>query len=147
MTQQSSALRALWLIPIVIVFLLLVSWLAFAQNFDIWQDRTELTRWPEPAVLTVVATGTADAQAIAATANLRVHTIIVKESAVTPAAAVVIIRHGTTATDPIVAELDLIANGEKELNFTERGLALASGIFIDRVSGSTQLALGSSTVQ
>lgn len=84
---------------------------------------------------TEVTAISADADVEAATANLR----ILGFSAVSTAGAVAILRHdtvGTTCDGPVVAYLSLTAATPITVNFGDRGRAVASGLCVDRVSGT-----------
>lgn len=95
----------------------------------------------EAAILTAVATGTGDAQGLAAEAGRRLIGWSVSETAGTPAAATVILRHGTTTSDPPIAWIELTANGTQTVIVGERGLHVPNGVFVDRVAGETALGL------
>lgn len=82
-----------------------------------------------------VASGTADsAQSAGTLVGLNV-----RESAASPLAAEVIIRNGTAATDPIVYIRELAANEQHTVSLP--AVDCSAGIFVDRVSGSTELVL------
>lgn len=84
-----------------------------------------------------VATGTADVQGVTGKATLAGYSV--RESAVTPAVATVILRNGTTATDPIVALIELAANASQ--TETLPSIDCPGGVFVDRVVGETELSL------
>jgi hypothetical protein len=88
-----------------------------------------------------IASGTADVQGIAAQANLRLVGFSVTEDAGTAAAAEVILRHGTAATDPELFGITLTADQSTREYFGPNGIAVASGVFVDRVAGTTKLTL------
>lgn len=103
---------------------------------------TTLTGIHAPAAANVVAAGIADVQGVAATANLRLVGYSVRESAATPAAASVSLRHGTLATDPLLLPtVVLAAGGRLEHWFGPDGIACPGGIFVDRATGNTELVL------
>ena len=77
----------------------------------------------------------ADNVMLPATANARLFSLFICESAATPAAASCAIRHGTLATDTILATINLAANGDKFISFGDGGVPIASGLFLDRVGG------------
>lgn len=91
------------------------------------------------AVATEVASGTADAQAVAALASLRFLGFSVRENAA--GAAEFIIRHGTQATDPPLAFVKLAAGESVREWYGPQGLVATNGIFVDRVSGTTHLVV------
>ena len=93
------------------------------------------------ATSTVVASGTVDVQGIAATANLRLVGFSMTEDAATAAAAELSLRHGTLVTDPEIFGITLAANESMRDWFSPDGIAVANGIFIDRVSGTTKMTL------
>jgi hypothetical protein len=84
-----------------------------------------------------VASGTADAQAVAGSATLVGFSA--RENAGTAAAATVILRNGTAATDPIVAVIELAADSSQ----TEKIPAVdcPNGIYVDRVAGTSELVV------
>lgn len=89
----------------------------------------------------IVASGTGDAAAVAASTFLRLVGFSAAESAGTAAAAEVILRHGTADTDELlVAPINLAANGFQAEMFGA-GIPAPNGIFVDRVSGTTTLVL------
>lgn len=65
--------------------------------------------------------------------------INIRESAVVATAAEVIIRNGTTATDPIVYIRQLV--GDEQHVVSLPAVACRSGIFVDRVAGTTEIVL------
>ncbi len=73
------------------------------------------------------------------TGATELHGFSIRESAGTPAAAAVILRDGTSATDPPVAHIELVANG----SMSERLplIEIGTGIYVDRVAGETELVL------
>lgn len=85
-----------------------------------------------------VATGTADVQVVSRGCILRGFSI--RESAGTPAVATVILRDGTAATDPIVAVIELAANGSVTEYFDD-GISISTGVYVDRVAGETEGAV------
>lgn len=84
-----------------------------------------------------VATGTADVQGVSGAATLAGYSI--RESAGTAAVATVILRNGTTATDPIAALIELAAN--QSTTATLPAVDCPGGVFVDRVAGETELVL------
>lgn len=88
-----------------------------------------------------IASGTVDAQGIAAQAGLRLMGFSVTEDAAAAAAAEIILRHGTAATDAELFGINLIANESKQMFFEAGGIATAGGIFVDRVAGQTKLTI------
>ena len=99
----------------------------------------------KPATATPIATGTADVQGFAATAGLRLMGYSVRESAGSAAVAALNLRHGTTATDPLLAVSELAANGADNAWFGPQGINCPNGIFVDRVAGETELVLYTTT--
>lgn len=83
---------------------------------------------------------TTDVQGLDAAANLRLMGFIVAETAGTPAAAEVVLRHGTTDAATIIARIKLKA-GDTVPFSSEKGMPVASGVFIERVSGTTAVTL------
>lgn len=88
-----------------------------------------------------VASGTADAQAVAAQAGLRLLGYSIRESAAAAAAASVIIRHGTSTAGAPLAFVELDLDQSVTVWFGPDGLAAAGGIFIDRTAGETHIVI------
>lgn len=84
-----------------------------------------------------VATGTVDVQGVSGGATLAGYSV--RESATVAAAATVILRNGTTATDPIVALIELAANASTAQSLP--AIDCPGGVFVDRVAGETELVL------
>lgn len=93
------------------------------------------------ATPTAVASGTGDAQGVAAAANLRYVGFTCRENAGSPAAAEFILRHGTDNTGTPLAFVKLAANESRADWNGPDGVAAASGIFVDRVSGTTEITI------
>jgi hypothetical protein len=88
-----------------------------------------------------VATGTGNVQALAASGGRRLLGYSVRESAGTAAVATAVLRHGTGTGDPMIAVIELAANGSETRDFFDRGIAVDNGVFVHRVAGETELAL------
>lgn len=88
---------------------------------------------------TEVASGTADAQAVAASSGLRLMGFGCKEDAA--GTAEFIIRNGTEDTDPVLAFVTLTAGESVREYFGGEGLKADDGIFIERVSGTTHIVI------
>lgn len=84
-----------------------------------------------------VASGAADVQGVSGTTTLYGYTV--RESAGTPAAATVILRNGTTNTDPIVGIVELA--GDNSRADILPAVDCPDGLFIERAAGSTELVL------
>ena len=84
-----------------------------------------------------VATGTADTQGVSGAQTLVGYSI--RESAGTAAVATVILRNGTSTSDPAVAIIELAANASETRALP--AVECASGVFVDRVAGETELVL------
>lgn len=101
-----------------------------------------------PAGITVgtaVAGQAADVQLIAAAANLRFMGFACRESAAAAAAATFILRHGTLATSPVIAAVELLANeSTRELYWP--GLLTPNGVFLDIVAGTIDITPYRATV-
>lgn len=89
---------------------------------------------------TEVATGTADAQAKAASSRLLLVGYSARESAGAAAAAAFNLRNGTTDTDPVIAVCELAANSEKTVMFGD-GIECPAGVFVERTAGETHLVV------
>lgn len=87
----------------------------------------------------------ADQQGVAAATGLRLIGFACRESAATAAAATFILRHGTLATDPVIAPVELSAN-ESTREWWWPGIDAPNGIFIDIVAGTIDITLFHATV-
>lgn len=90
---------------------------------------------------TAVPAGTTDVQGKAGQGGLRLMGYAVRESAGTPAVAEALLRHGTAATDPILAFVELAGNGKDAIWFGPNGIRCPNGVFVDRVAGNTEFVL------
>lgn len=90
-------------------------------------------------------TVTSDETLVAAVANTRLITLTLVEDA--GGAAVGFIRHGVegggNCTGNIIAAYNFAANGVSHFNYGDRGVAVASGVCVDRTSGSITAAWAS----
>lgn len=93
------------------------------------------------ATATAVASDTADVQGVAASAGLRLLGFSCRENAGSPAAAEFIIRNGTAASDPPVAFVKLAASESVREFMGDAGISCPNGIFIDRVTGTTEITI------
>lgn len=84
-----------------------------------------------------VASGTADAQAI--TGSVTLVGVSVQESAGSPAAASLVLRDGTQASDPGRVLIKLAASESRVIALP--ALQFDAGVFVDRVAGSSELVL------
>jgi len=92
-----------------------------------------------PGTIVNVDSGTGDVAAVEAAYNNRLVGYSCAETASSADAAEVAIRHGTSATDPLaVARINLDANGFGHFNCD---IVVPAGIFIDRISGETEVVL------
>lgn len=82
-----------------------------------------------------IADGTADEAA--ARGTLVGYSI--RESAVSPAVATVVLRNGDGASDPMVAVIELAASGSETTVLP--AVECPDGIYVDRVAGSTEVIL------
>jgi hypothetical protein len=94
-----------------------------------------------PATATAVASGTADAQVVAATTSLRLVGFSAKENAGSPANAEFILRHGTSTAGTPLAFVKLGPNESVRDWFGPGGKIASSGVFLDRVSGTTEVVV------
>lgn len=83
---------------------------------------------------------TADTTLEAATSNLKLYGWTVRESAGTAAVATVILRHGVVSggncdAGAVIDFIELAANGDDRQTYAPLGLAVASGVCVDVVSG------------
>ena len=84
-----------------------------------------------------VASGAGDVQAISGSATL--HGYSVRESAGTPAAAALVLRDGTQASDPPRCFIELQANEARDVQLP--GVRFANGVFVDREAGTSEICL------
>lgn len=84
-----------------------------------------------------VTSSASDAQAIAAPATVVGYSA--REAAASAAVATVLIRNGTTASDPIVAMIELAADASQTA--TLPAVDCPNGVFVDRVAGTTELVI------
>lgn len=92
------------------------------------------------ATTTPVASGTGDAQILPATANLRLLGFTSKEDTGS-ASAEFVLRHGTSASDPPLAHVTLGSNESTRDWFGPGGMIASSGIYLDRISGTTEISI------
>lgn len=87
-----------------------------------------------------VASGTGDVQGVAARDDLVLDGFSVSETASSASTAEVVLRHGITDTSPLLtSHINLAADGYGM--FFVGGINCPNGIFIERVSGETELVL------
>lgn len=94
---------------------------------------------------TPVGSGTGNVQGLAALANRKLMGFAAAECAAVADNAQIILRHGTAATDPIIADIHLgpwESAREGASLFGKNGLKVPNGVFIDRNSvGTSQITL------
>ena len=95
---------------------------------------------------TALTVQAADFDIEAATANLRLMSFTVRESAAVAAAAPVILRHGVLAAavcsaGGVFAFVELAPNESVQMDFGPRGLAAASGVCADVVAGTVDAGI------
>ena len=88
---------------------------------------------------TTIAAGTTDEAGLAAAAGLRLLGYTVRETAT--AAATLNIEHGTANSSPVLGAENLAASASVSRWFGPQGLPCASGIWIERLTGTTQVHL------
>jgi hypothetical protein len=93
------------------------------------------------ATSTNAASGTADAQMIAATPSLRLVGFTAKENAGSPALAEFILRNGTSTAGTPVAHVKLGAGESVRDWFGPGGISVAAGVYLDRISGTTDVTI------
>lgn len=84
-----------------------------------------------------VASGTADVQAVSGATEL--HGYSIRESALVAAAATVILRDGTDATGVPLVYIELAADRSETRRLAS--IDVATGVFVDRVAGETELTI------
>ena len=94
-----------------------------------------------PCTATPVASGTGDAQGVAAASGLRLMGYSARESAGSAAAADFNLRHGDGNGDPLLVVGELAANGSDVRWLGPQGLACPDGVWVERVSGSSEFVL------
>ena len=80
---------------------------------------------------------------VAANVNLRLVGYSILET--TNAAALVVLRHGSTLADPALSYEVIAASGSKTFAYPLPGLPCPNGICLDRVSGKTEVAVHTTT--
>lgn len=88
---------------------------------------------------TTVTAGTGDEAGVAATHGLRLMGYSVRETAA--AAATLNIEHGTANSSPVMAAINLAASAGDVQWFGPQGLPCSGGIWIERLTGTTQVNL------
>ena len=96
---------------------------------------------PVAASITVVASGTTDVAGLAAAAGRRLLGFSIQEDAGAPAVAEAKLRLGTLVSDTEIAFISLAASGAQTVWFGDRGIDASAGVFFERVTGTTVLAL------
>jgi hypothetical protein len=86
------------------------------------------------ATTTAIASTAADVQVIAATTSLRLRGFSFKENAGSTAS--LVLRNGTTATDPPLAYVTLGPNESIRDYFGSEGIIAAAGVYLDMISGT-----------
>ena len=93
-------------------------------------------------IVTEVASGTGDAQGVAASSNLRLLGFSVRENAASTAT--LILRQGTDTNGTAIVFISLAAAGVDTRWFGPDGIGAEAGVFVDRVSGTSHLSLWTS---
>jgi hypothetical protein len=88
---------------------------------------------------TTIAAATGDEAGKAAAGNMRLMGLSVRETA--GAVATLNIEHGTANSSPIMAAINLASAGSTVLWFGPQGLPCEAGIWIERLTGTTQVIL------
>lgn len=88
---------------------------------------------------TTIAAGTGDEAGIAAATNLRLMGYSIKETA--GAVATLLLRHGATVSGDVIANENFAAAGSETRWFGPQGLPVDSGVFIERLTGTTAVTL------
>ena len=88
---------------------------------------------------TTIAAGTTDEAGIAAAHGLRLMGWSVRETAA--AVATLNIQHGAASATPIMAAINLAAAGSDKAWYGPQGLPCAGGVWIERLTGTTQVHL------
>lgn len=92
-----------------------------------------------PFTYTTIAAATGDEAGVAATTGLRLMGYSVRETAA--GVATLNIQHGAASATPIMAAENLAAAGSVVRWFGPQGLPCGSGIWIERLTGTTQVNL------
>lgn len=94
-----------------------------------------------PALTVSSGSGTGDVVMVAAAGNLRLMGYSIKEDAASPAEAEAIIRFGATIAGAPLVHINLGPNESVRDWFGPGGIGASGGLFLDRVSGTTDLVL------
>jgi hypothetical protein len=92
-----------------------------------------------PFTYTTIAAATGDEAGKAAATGLRLMGISIRETA--GAVATLNIEHGTANSSPVMLAVNLAAAGSVVQWFGPQGLPCPSGIWIERLTGTTQVHL------
>lgn len=98
------------------------------------------------ATSTEVSSSSGSVSGVVATSSLRLVGVSIRENAGTAGTAEVVIRHGTTVSDPALLFYKLAANESTRDWMGPDGIACASGLYIQRVSGTTHIFLHTKVV-
>lgn len=113
-----------------------------SRGADAWPVSGIVVNSPFVVNFTDVTSGITNVQGLSATTNLRLMGYSATETAVSPAAAQIILRHGTTNASPTIAYIKLAANESVRDWFGDRGLAVPNGVLVDRNAvGNSQITL------
>jgi len=91
--------------------------------------------------VTEIVSGTGDVQGLSAQVGLRLVGYSVRESAVVPILATVALRDGTSDAGEAVVVIGLLASTSQTVWLGDYGLPCNSGVFVDRISGTSHLSL------
>ena len=94
---------------------------------------------PGNYTFTTLAASTSDEAALAPAAGLRLMSYSVRETAA--AVATVNLCHGTANSSPIMAAINLAASGCDGQNFFPGGLPCEGGIWVERLSGTSEITI------
>lgn len=88
---------------------------------------------------TTIASASGDEAGVAAAHGLRLMGYSVRETAA--GAATLNLEHGTANSSPVLAAINLAASASETKWFGPQGLPCSSGIWVERLTGSTQVNL------
>lgn len=90
---------------------------------------------------TSLVSGISSVQGLDAASNRRLLGFSITETASTPATAQVILHHGTSNAGSIISWVKLSANESTRDWYGDAGIGVANGLYVNRISGTTQVTL------
>ena len=108
-----------------------------AQHINLRSNKG--TDYLGPLTMTATASGTTDIAGIAALASNRLFGVAIRETA--GSTATVNIELGTQNSDPMICAFSLAANACEHVNFGPHGVVCATGVWIEKLTGTTAVTI------